>query len=64
MSIASGTIVALVINTGKETKSSLNSKKPITKMGKTDKEINFLSKILFLLLVILTLTIFTIGGCY
>lgn len=53
--VASGTVVCLVIYTGKETRAVLNASSPRTKVGKLDKELNNLSKILFLFMVILSL---------
>jgi len=64
MTIASGSVVGMVIYVGKETKSSMNSKKPHSKRGKTDKEINFISKILFFVLLSLSLSVFFLGGKY
>lgn len=61
MRVASGEILGVVIYTGKETRIAQNSRKPISKIGKTDLEINKLSKMLFLSLVIISifLTIFS-----
>lgn len=42
----------------------MNSKKPISKRGKTDQEINFLTKILFFVLLTISLSIFFIGGYF
>ena len=46
--IAAGKVSAVIIYTGRECRSSLNSRDPRMKMGKLDRELNFLSKVLFL----------------
>jgi phospholipid-translocating ATPase len=48
--LASGNAIALVIYTGAETRSMMNMTEPPSKVGLLDEEINFLSKLLFLLL--------------
>jgi len=53
--VASGTVVGLVIYTGKETRAVLNASSPRSKMGKLDQELNNLSKILFALMFLLSL---------
>lgn len=53
--VAAGWMVALVVFTGKETRSKMNSREPATKIGKFDEEINHLSKVLFVLMMILAL---------
>ncbi|KAL9647937.1 hypothetical protein ABK040_008208 [Willaertia magna] len=52
--IASGTVIALVIYTGIETRSALNANAPSSKVGKLDQEINNISKFLFILMVLLS----------
>jgi len=52
--VASGNVVGLVIYTGTETKSSLNASSPVSKVGKLDLELNTFSKLLFVLMVILS----------
>lgn len=64
MTVASVSLIAMVIYTGKETRTAMNSKRPISKQGKTDKEINFLSKVLFFVLLITTLLIFLLGQSF
>lgn len=46
--LASGTVIGLVIYTGKETKSVLNTSAPGTKIGLLDKEINDFAKVFLL----------------
>jgi phospholipid-translocating ATPase len=53
--VASGTVIGLVIYTGKETRSVMNTSSPSSKIGKLDKELNTLSKFLFILMVLLSL---------
>jgi len=60
--LATDKILGLVLYTGKETKSALNSKQPRTKVGKFDEEVNFLSKILFLMMVMLAFVIEILHG--
>ena len=62
MRVASGEILGVVIYTGKETRISQNSKKPISKRGKTDKEINKLSKLLLITLVLIALFLTVVSG--
>eukprot|EP01122_Echinamoeba_exundans_P012832 TRINITY_DN5485_c0_g1_i1.p1 TRINITY_DN5485_c0_g1~~TRINITY_DN5485_c0_g1_i1.p1 ORF type:complete len:1142 (+),score=257.53 TRINITY_DN5485_c0_g1_i1:61-3486(+) len=51
--VASGTVIGLVIYTGKETRSVMNTSQPSTKTGKLDLELNTMAKLLCLLLVLL-----------
>lgn len=52
--VASGTVIGLVVYTGKETRAVMNASSPSSKVGKIDNEINFLSKLLFLLMLIMS----------
>jgi phospholipid-translocating ATPase len=54
MNIAHGEVWAMVIYCGSETKIQLNKKSPRTKWGKTDTEINTLSKVLFFVLLVIS----------
>jgi phospholipid-translocating ATPase len=49
--IASGSVLGLVIYTGTETRSALNTNSPPSKIGQTDTELNGLSKVLFLITI-------------
>ena len=62
MRVANADIIGLVIFTGKETRMALNTKDSNTKSGKTDEEINVLSKFMFLILGILTIMIYILSG--
>ena len=62
--MASGRAILLVIYTGKETKLSLNSKDSGNKFGLLDEELNFFSKILFLILLLLSITLVVLRGSY
>uniref|UniRef100_A0A4W3IY00 Phospholipid-transporting ATPase n=1 Tax=Callorhinchus milii TaxID=7868 RepID=A0A4W3IY00_CALMI len=53
--VASGTAVGVVIYTGKEMRSVMNTSNPKNKMGLFDLEVNCLMKILFVALVVLSL---------
>ncbi|KAM3127182.1 hypothetical protein pb186bvf_020701 [Paramecium bursaria] len=55
--LANGSIYGLVLYTGKETRMSMNSRQPKTKFGKIDDEINHMSEMLFLSMVILSIII-------
>eukprot|EP00727_Mastigamoeba_balamuthi_P001035 m51a1_g10929 putative aminophospholipid-transporting p-type atpase (1340) ;mRNA; r:131001-137091 len=52
--VASGKVIGAVVYTGSETRSSLNRAHPRAKYGQTENEINFLSKLLFALLFVLS----------
>ncbi len=53
--LTNGEIVGLVIYVGQETRVAMGASSPRTKVGILDMEINFLSKVLFLIMVALTL---------
>ncbi|KAM7534886.1 hypothetical protein Aperf_G00000113594 [Anoplocephala perfoliata] len=53
--LATGTAAGIVIYCGSETRAVMNSSKPHAKMGHVDKEINNISKLLFIFVVILAL---------
>jgi phospholipid-translocating ATPase len=57
-----GYIIGLVIYTGRHTRSQMNQKLPTTKQCQLDNEINYLSKILFVLMLILSLSIVILNG--
>lgn len=52
--VASGTILGLVMYTGSQTRSSMNISQPNSKFGVLDREVNNYSKVLCLLLVLLS----------
>ena len=60
--VASGTIAAAVIYTGRETRSALNASQPVTKSGLLDDEVNQLSKVLFGITMLLALAMTTLRG--
>ena len=60
--LAAGTIYAMVIYTGAEMRVVMNSREPRSKVGKLDNEVNFLSKILFCVMVGLSLLLVSVGG--
>lgn len=62
MRVVSGEVIGVVIYSGKETRISQNSRTPQGKNGKTDEEINKLSKILFCFLAFLTVVLFLLSG--
>lgn len=62
MKIASGEAVGVVIYVGKETRIELNNTETISKFGETDKDINRLTKFLFLVLFMLSLILTFLSG--
>ena len=58
----SGFVLALVVYTGKETRTERNSKDPRVKIGKFDLEVNKLSKYLFLFMVLMAFCIVALNG--
>uniref|UniRef100_H2Y5E2 Phospholipid-transporting ATPase n=1 Tax=Ciona savignyi TaxID=51511 RepID=H2Y5E2_CIOSA len=61
--VASGTAVGLVVYTGKHTRSVMNTSHPSTELiGMVDKEINFLTKILFTAVMVLSFALIAIKG--
>lgn len=60
--LAAGKIYGMVIYTGKETRMAMNSRPARTKVGTLDNEINYLSKLLFVLMVILSLILVVCQG--
>lgn len=48
---SNGYIVGMVVYSGKQTRSTMNSKSPSSKVGKVDLEINRLAKILFIMML-------------
>ena len=57
-----GFVIGLVVYTGPQTRSQMNSKSPQSKVCLVDKEINFLSKILFSFLMVLAFGICFLNG--
>lgn len=60
--VATGQIVGVVVYTGKETRTALNRTAPKSKRGKTEEEINTLSKILFAILAGLSILMVAAQG--
>jgi phospholipid-translocating ATPase len=60
--VASGSILGLVIYTGKETRSVMNANLPPSKIGATDMELNDLSKVLFALTIALAAVLVLLKG--
>jgi len=52
----------MVIYTGKDTRMSMNSREAISKMGRLDNELNFLSKLLFVIMIIISLVLILLRG--
>eukprot|EP00735_Rhodelphis_limneticus_P014383 TRINITY_DN8402_c0_g1::TRINITY_DN8402_c0_g1_i1::g.29116::m.29116 TRINITY_DN8402_c0_g1::TRINITY_DN8402_c0_g1_i1::g.29116 ORF type:complete len:1121 (+),score=215.28,sp/A1A4J6/ATP9B_BOVIN/52.83/0.0,E1-E2_ATPase/PF00122.15/5.1e-22,Hydrolase/PF00702.21/3.3e+03,Hydrolase/PF00702.21/2.8e-14,HAD/PF12710.2/7.5e-13,Hydrolase_like2/PF13246.1/7.5e-08,Hydrolase_like2/PF13246.1/9.4e+03,Hydrolase_like2/PF13246.1/2.7e+03,Hydrolase_3/PF08282.7/0.0051 TRINITY_DN8402_c0_g1_i1:92-3454(+) len=60
--VANGTSLAVVVYTGPDTRAVLNTSTPPSKFGLLDEELNFLSKILCLLMVLMALVIILLKG--
>lgn len=60
--LASKKIIGMVIYTGKETRAEMNSSLPKAKIGILDSEVNKFTKILFFIMVILSLVITILKG--
>ncbi|BFZ12719.1 hypothetical protein BsWGS_15758 [Bradybaena similaris] len=60
--VASGTALGVVIYTGCETRSVMNTSQPKSKVGLLDLEINTLTKLLFLAVIILSLVMMILKG--
>jgi len=60
--LASKKVIGIVIYTGIETRSQMNTSSPRSKVGILDLEINFLSKILFAIMVLLSLGVLVLKG--
>ncbi|KAJ5070218.1 phospholipid-transporting atpase [Anaeramoeba ignava] len=60
--IASGTVIGVVLYTGKDTRSVMNTNVPRTKIGKLDLEINHISKLLFILMIFLSIMMMFLKG--
>jgi phospholipid-translocating ATPase len=59
---STGYILGLVLYTGAETRAQMNSKMPRSKIGLLDWEINFLSKILFVLMLFIAFLMTLLDG--
>lgn len=57
-----GVAYGLVLYTGRETRSNMSQKNPRSKVGSLDLEINYIAKILFILMIILALLIIFMDG--
>ncbi|XP_029778615.1 probable phospholipid-transporting ATPase IIB [Suricata suricatta] len=60
--VAAGTVIGVVIYTGKETRSVMNTSNPNNKVGLLDLELNRLTKALFVALVALSVVMVTLQG--
>lgn len=60
--LATGSVIGIVIYIGKETRSVMNTKAATPKFGKIDMELNHLAKILFCLMICLSVIIVFVSG--
>jgi phospholipid-translocating ATPase len=57
-----GFVIGLVVYTGRQTRSQMNCKSPTSKMSLLDHEVNTLSKILFVFLIVVAAGICFLNG--
>lgn len=57
-----GFILGIILHTGKETRMAMNTSSPRMKIGQLDSEVNWLSKVLFLLMILVSLLIIALDG--
>lgn len=60
--LASGSCIGIVVYTGKETRSVMNSREPSNKLGTTDKELNTLSVYLVSLMLVIAFFLLSLSG--
>ena len=60
--ITSGKVIGLVLYTGKDTRMEKNSKQPRSKFGIFDQEINYINKLLFVLMLTLSAILICFKG--
>lgn len=60
--VASGTALGLVIYTGRETRSVMNTSQPKSKVGLLDLEVNTITKVLFVSVVVLSFIMMIVKG--
>ena len=60
--LASGKAIGLVLYTGKESRMSMSAKMPRTKFGRVDSELNYLTKLLLLVMGIFALLCSVLSG--
>mgnify|MGYP001096131967 FL=1 len=60
--LASGSCIGMVVYTGKETRSVMNSREPSNKIGITDMELNKLAMYLLILMLVISFSILCLAG--
>jgi len=60
--LASGKVIGLVLYTGRECRMSMSSKRPRTKFGRVDSELNYLTKLLLMAMTLLALLCAVLSG--
>jgi phospholipid-translocating ATPase len=63
-SVANGKCICLVLYTGKDTRVAKNSHLPRCKFGIFDYEVNFMSKLLFAMMVLISVVLCVLKGFY
>ena len=59
---SSGFVLAVVVGTGRETRMAMNVGRPALKVGKLDREVNWLSKVLFGMMCLVSFVIVALDG--
>ena len=62
MLASSGFILGIVVYTGIDTRMAMNMSSPRMKIGKLDLEVNWLTKVLFILMCLISLMIVALNG--
>jgi len=60
--LATGRVIGLVLYTGRESRMSMSAKRPRTKFGRVDAELNYLTKLLLLVMALLALLCAVLSG--
>ncbi|VEL16768.1 unnamed protein product, partial [Protopolystoma xenopodis] len=60
--LATGSCLGLVVYTGSETRAVMNSSKARTKLGRVDRDVNNINKLLFFVVVLLALVMIALKG--
>ena len=59
---SNGYVLAMVVYTGRETRAIMNEREPKTKNGKIEEEVNRISKLLFLFMIVISVTIVALSN--
>ena len=62
MLASTGYVFGIVLYTGRETRMAMNTSNPRMKIGKLDLEVNWLSKVLFVMMCLISFFIVALDG--